>query len=320
MPRNYRNYEYDMDEGPPKKRGRGRLPKNDEINNNNSQSEVESRIHNLSILKVGQRVAYTFSDSIYFGSIVRCSKPKSNDKDRKDDATRWRWEVEFDDDDCWELDSNNMLSAISLYEKCKKEEMEDKSRNEKVDGIINEFFAEKYKILNALSDEIKNDFLEVGFAKWNRSYLPVLFLGPYDLSPGHIRDKWMKYFDRAEGDPRKLKNLPRIIYWYGFPIQEAFSIMPRGDCLSCEEGTKRGFSYIPLPIHRKLESGSKLTKMEDSFVTGLDAMMKDMRKPREERPIPFVKVLEDYQLVVRGMRLVTEIEAKNRLNLEGKML
>lgn len=315
-----RHFEYDKKDGPPKKRGRGRQPKNDKIKKVNAQNEFASRSINLLRIKVGQRVAYSFSDSIYFGSIVGCSQPKHTDENLKDAATTWRWEVEFDDGDCWELDSDNMLSAISLYDKYRKEEMNDESRHERVDNILNAFFAEKYRILNALPNELKDTFLEIGFAKWNRVYLPVLFLGPYDLSPGVVRDKWMEHFEKAREDPEKLKKLPRIVYWYGCSIREAFSIMPKGDCLSFEEGSKRGFSHIPLAIHRKLESGSKLTKAEDSFVTGLDAMMKDMRKSREERVIPFVRILEDYQLLIRGMRLVTEIEAKNQLNLEGKML
>lgn len=90
--------------------------------------------------------------------------------------------------------------------------------------------------------------------------------------------------------------------------------------MSCEEGTKKGFSHIPLAIHRKLESGAKLTKLENLFLKGLDALMKDLQKSPEERIIPIERCLEDYQLVVRGMRLVMEIEAKNRLNLEGKIL
>lgn len=184
-------------ESPPKKRSRGRPPKEEKIKKVHVQSELDAGDPLLSKLKVDDRVAYKFADSIYFGSIVRISRPKPTDKNRKQGLEMWRWEVEFDDGDCWELDADDMLRAVSLYEICKEEERNDENRHDNVDKIINAFFAEKYKILNALPNEVKDEFLEVGFAKWNKVYLPVLFLGPFDLSPGFVRNKWMTFFEKV---------------------------------------------------------------------------------------------------------------------------
>mmetsp|Transcript_26795 Transcript_26795/g.30626 ORF Transcript_26795/g.30626 Transcript_26795/m.30626 type:complete len:131 (-) Transcript_26795:498-890(-) len=125
---------------------------------------------------------------------------------------------------------------------------------------------------------------------------------------------------KALDDEQKLQNMHRIVYWYGESEYDAYSMKANDQCLSCEEGTRLGLGHIPVPIQQKLDSGGELSKMEKSVLKGLESMMKDMRISRRDRKIPFETTLEDYQLVVRGIRLVAEIECQKHLKDKGNML
>lgn len=54
------------------------------------------------------------------------------------------------------------------------------------------FEQEKKQLLKQIPKEVKAMFRSVGFCKWNKSYLPVMILGPYDVAPGNLRDLWME--------------------------------------------------------------------------------------------------------------------------------
>jgi len=178
----------------------------EESSSSSSSSSSDNTYRKISRLNIGSRVAYEFADGIYFGSIVSSiSKGKRKSPTMLEGG---RWEVEFDDGDCWELDYNDVGQANALFQKVKEEEMKDQLRYEKTDRIIDAYFKRKYTVLNALPHEVKDQFLQVGFAKWNNVFLPVLFLGPYDLSPGPVRDKWMKVFDKAAEDQQKNAKYP----------------------------------------------------------------------------------------------------------------
>lgn len=73
-----------------------------------------------------------------------------------------------------------------------------KNRNSNVENTKKEqalkFQKEEDAILSSLPMEIKNDFKQIGFAKWDGQYQCVLQLGPYDVCPGEVRDLWMKMF------------------------------------------------------------------------------------------------------------------------------
>ena len=61
------------------------------------------------------------------------------------------------------------------------------------------FQKEKQRIMSLIPMEIINDFKEIGFTKWDGRYLCILQLGPYDVSPGEVRDQWMQMFEEASG-------------------------------------------------------------------------------------------------------------------------
>jgi len=56
------------------------------------------------------------------------------------------------------------------------------------------FQDEESYILSLIPSDVKNSFRKLGFVKWNRIYLPVIELSPYDVAPGFVREHWMRMF------------------------------------------------------------------------------------------------------------------------------
>ena len=156
--------------------------------NNNNNKEVC-----LSGLAVGDRIAFDFGNGIYFGCIEEC------DTNNKVNA-EWNWNVSFDDGERYKFDYKDMSSALTLYEELKMKEMKDPGRKKKVRKIKDDFIIQKNYVLSTIPKEVKNHFLQVGFALWQKKYLPVLFLGPYDVPPGIIRDEWLAAFEKVSFD------------------------------------------------------------------------------------------------------------------------
>ena len=156
--------------------------------NNNNNKEVC-----LSGLAVGDRIAFDFGNGIYFGCIEEC------DTNNKVNA-EWNWNVSFDDGERYKFDYKDMSSALTLYEELKMKEMKDPGREKKVRKIKDDFIIQKNYVLSTIPKEVKNHFLQVGFALWQKRYLPVLFLGPYDVPPGIIRDEWLAAFEKVSFD------------------------------------------------------------------------------------------------------------------------
>ena len=59
------------------------------------------------------------------------------------------------------------------------------------------FEERKEFILAQLPNEVKNEFRQLGFAKWRKDMCPVMFLGPYHVPPGKVRELWMRMFERV---------------------------------------------------------------------------------------------------------------------------
>ena len=62
---------------------------------------------------------------------------------------------------------------------------------------VKDFSLEKKTMLRQVDKTVRNDFRKVGFAKWQRSWLPIIQIGPYDISPGPVRNSWMKIFEKV---------------------------------------------------------------------------------------------------------------------------
>ena len=51
-------------------------------------------------------------------------------------------------------------------------------------------------VLEGVDAAVQDDFRRVGFARWQREWLPAIQLGPYDVPPGPVRDGWMRLFGK----------------------------------------------------------------------------------------------------------------------------
>ncbi len=58
------------------------------------------------------------------------------------------------------------------------------------------FLRQKDVVLSQINRRIKERFRQVGFAKWGKGqfaiYKPAMFLGPYDVPPGPLRNQCIK--------------------------------------------------------------------------------------------------------------------------------
>jgi hypothetical protein len=203
-------------------RKRARISKDDNVLNNNSSNHntEDNRIHTrnhkhnkrtpekeiaqslceksenftdtfyLSTLKEGDRTAFDFGKDIYFGYIKKCH---INEKDKR----RWTWDVQFDDGEIYEYSRNDMLKGIVLYQDFKEREMNDPTTEKRKRKMKDDFLTKKRSVLSKIPHKVKSQFLQVGFASWLGKYRPVLFLGPYDVMPGKVRDRWFREFEKV---------------------------------------------------------------------------------------------------------------------------
>lgn len=256
-------------------------------------------------MKIGDRMALKFGEEIYFGTIEKCST-------RAKDRTKWRWTVTFDDETVYELESHDMVEGFLLYEKMKEAELNDPQYSSKLQKFKDSHLASKERVLSKIPDDVKAQFLQVGFADWLGCYQPVLFCGPYDVSPGQVRDDWMEAFKKhkaSKGSP-----FPMIAYWFGVKtLENAFSVFRGEDWITYEEGVEKGLANVPAKITKKLAKNEMLTTDEKSILSTWTAMKDALDQPPEKR-LPFPKLREDYECVMGlgGDRLLVEVKTEIR--------
>ncbi len=109
---------------------------------------------------------------------------------------------EGSDSDTEEIESRTASLADGAKQNIREEE---KAKFEK----------ERSEILSKVPDRVKNQFRQLGFAKWGKDVLPVMFLGPYDVAPGSVRDTWMKMVKNV-----RIGNLSGVVtfYYYFFIV------------------------------------------------------------------------------------------------------
>ena len=96
-------------------------------------------------------------------------------------------------------------------------DMPDRQHNEEKAA----FEKEKADILSKVDGKTRDDFLAVGFAHWSKNYLPCIQLGPYDVPPDGVRDRWMKM--------RNAVSLNMLFLFYGLYMLLFFH-GPNGMC------------------------------------------------------------------------------------------
>lgn len=237
---------------------------------------------------VGDRIAFDFGSNVYFGGIVKCNIDYQ-------DTSKWTWDILFDDGEKYLFDYNDMSTAVALYEKLKMKEMNDPNIHERIKNMKDEFTQQQQNILSQIPGRVKDRFLQVGFASWQKVYLPVMFLGPYDVSPGSVRDGWMSAFEKCNKS-----KVPQIVYWFGhLDLSTAFSILPESSCISLEEGERKGLT-------RKKRGGADSNQFKKAW-----RLLQEARISKNENTLPFTKIREDYEFVTgpNPDRLLVEIEA-----------
>ena len=105
---------------------------------------------------------------------------KKKAKEKKKSRRSKKRKRDQDSEDASDIDDNEPKKK-SLVDKGKARRAELKAK----------FEAEKRKVLALVPEVVKNNFRDVGFAKWGKEVLPVMFLGPFDVAPGDVRETWM---------------------------------------------------------------------------------------------------------------------------------
>jgi len=296
---------------PPKKR---RLDKREEaipevaetklirtVSDNKVRKNKTLSVKRVEDVQEGDRIASDFDGTVYFGQVEEVKIGPSKGKDRE-----YLFVVLFDDGDCFVLDSSDMGRALKLYEACKRFEKNDPEIQNKIDNMEKDFNKEKQEIMRQLPDEMKRQFLQIGFARLDAKsgYKPVIFLSPYDVFYP-VRTPWLGQFKRAT-DPQKV---PRIVYWYGADVENAFSIVNANNCLSYNKARKKGVAELPKDILQKIKRRKTLSKSEEKLYHSWKQIEGDIDKAPADR-IRFEKPKEDHELVQSGNRLFMEIEAE----------
>lgn len=242
-------------------------------------------------MTAGDRIAYKFgSGNVQFGAVVDCNK--SGAKLKTSSASNWT--ILFDQGDVHTFDCDQVVEGLALYEKIRARELSDPLRSEKLRKLKTAFLTQKESVEIKLPDRAKERFLTVGFARWEKRYLPVLFLGPYDVSPGSVRKEWLRAFEK-----RSSHTVPQIVYWLGSDPKNGFSILHEKDCLSLKKAR-----LVELV---KYKQGN--TAMARRYNKALDELFTTLKKPLDSSRIPFVKTKERHELVCgpKADRLLAEI-------------
>eukprot|EP00551_Chaetoceros_affinis_P009436 CAMPEP_0203667664 /NCGR_PEP_ID=MMETSP0090-20130426/4462_1 /ASSEMBLY_ACC=CAM_ASM_001088 /TAXON_ID=426623 /ORGANISM="Chaetoceros affinis, Strain CCMP159" /LENGTH=325 /DNA_ID=CAMNT_0050531897 /DNA_START=21 /DNA_END=998 /DNA_ORIENTATION=- len=182
-----------------------------------------------------------------------------------------------------------------------------------------QFEEEKRKVLSTIPDSVKQKFRQLGFAKWNKNYLPAMFLGPYDVAPGPVRNSYMNMLKNKQTNKTEM---PYLVFWYTATEEDtrnSFSFISPKSTLMYEEGCRKGYDKIPLRIQKKIDCGKKLTDGEVVIVNALEQLNGDVKLPVEER-VPWIfDFEEEYQTtsVEHQVPVIAQLEALEQ-NLIGE--
>jgi len=122
-----------------------------------------------------------------------------------------------------------------------------------------DFCALKDKVLACIPDSIQKNFNQVGFFDASEYHFPVLALGPFDIPPGPVRNKWLEKANTSLG-----------IYYFGQTDAElAYDLIPVESFIPFYEGVQKNLHVIPAGITDKTDAGQELSPFEEVLVDGL---------------------------------------------------
>lgn len=135
-------------------------------------------------------------------------KKAKKSKKRKRDHQHEEFDEDDDEDDLsgdssssdvdTAMNDVDLKAAAPLSESANAEKHRGKKSNDKLmEERRKQFEQERDEIINNIPKEVKNQFKECGFAKWNKDWLPIMFLGPFDVAPGPVRDQWMAMVEKV---------------------------------------------------------------------------------------------------------------------------
>ena len=119
-----------------------------------------------------------------------------------------REDEEIDDAEKNDLEqSKSSIKALPVQPSQKREQRQEQSSTYTATANTNDndmeemqriqaqrFEREKRRVLASLPKQVKDEFKEMGFVKWEGKSQCVLILGPYDVCPGEVRELWMKMY------------------------------------------------------------------------------------------------------------------------------
>lgn len=264
----------------------------------------DQRLRNV---KEGDRLAFDFGDAgVYFGRVGESYGCDSNFQ--KD----WQWDVTFDDGDCYKFDSSDMATGIALYDEIRETERKDPSTKEKVQKWKEMHVAESQRVLAKLPQRSRDRFLEVGFGRWGKTYLPALFLGPYDVAPGTVREEWLEAFGKVSGVGKTAwQKIPQIVYWFGATLDNGFSVLEESECVSLEDARTRGL----------LKPKTTQSKAALKHNHALQQLKKAIKRPKDRSRLG-LDVREVHERVIgpKADRLLAEFEAAKTLDAISAVL
>lgn len=243
---------------------------------------------------VGNDSVSSLSESKNSSSHKRRKKSKKRKKKKQKDKKKTRKSKKRKRDK--DQSSSDESSDADMGESVSKTaSLSEQGRDEHYEKRKAEFEKGKKEVLQAIPKEVKQQFRQLGFAKWGKEYLPIMFLGPFDVAPGPVRDEW---FQMREKTMSNHTTMSRLVFWYGTTqdsLADAFSFIAAKNTMSYEEGRDKYLS-IPSKIKTKMNKNKKLTKSEEQLVRGLEDIQKDNELPTEKRQSWLFDFEEEYEM------------------------
>ena len=130
--------------------------------------------------------------------------------------------------------------------------------------------------MRSLRSDITERFLELGFAKYDKQWKPVIFLSPFDIPRSELREQSIAEYQAA----RSSKLLRHLVYWYG---ENIISLVSETDTVSDLEGIRKEYNRYPIDLYRKSRERKELKPEEQRRLNGLESFSKALRTPKQER-------------------------------------
>ncbi|KAL7566711.1 hypothetical protein ACA910_017767 [Epithemia clementina (nom. ined.)] len=183
-----------------------------------------------------------------------------------------------------------------------KDDKMDQGKKEKllklaIQDAKDEFEDEKATILATVPSTIQAMFRQIGFAKWNKNFLPALILSPYDVPPGPARSIWMDMYRKMQENSRPLDKMSYLVFWYGEEKpSDYYSLIPNSNFTPYEKATTKMLQYAR-KAELRAEQKKPLSHDDKQRLRGMQQLKEDLEKKPEDRRRGDVVFQEGYELL-----------------------